>query len=144
MILDSFRVFAIDSSCLLLATIASTVWLFCLVSPAFGISVSTPSALASDASCVRLSNIRPWPDYAKRYLRSASSSWLRSGQPFIPELKSSGFSGSFYKFFRQAALQIPSTLDLSNSVASRPSPFAPDNRAMSVSLIGLLAMQYVQ
>jgi hypothetical protein len=46
---------------------------------------------------VRLSNIRPWPDYAKRYLRSASFHWLRSRQPFIPELESSGFSGSFYK-----------------------------------------------
>jgi hypothetical protein len=23
--------------------------------------------------------------------------WLRSGRPFIPELKSSGFSGRFYK-----------------------------------------------
>ena len=112
--LCSSRVFAIDSSCTLHVSIVSTGWRFCLVTPSFGTSVSTPGAPANDASCVPLSNIRPWPDYAKRYLRSASLHWLRSGQPFISELKSSGFSGSFYKNVTVVLIKAPGKFRLAN------------------------------
>ena len=37
----------------------------------------------------------------RKFLRAATKMWRRSGRPFIPELKSSGFSGRFYKIFQR-------------------------------------------
>ncbi len=53
--------------------------------------VSIPSAPATDASYVRPSDIWPWPDYAKRYLHSASFTGFATGSHSSPSLKARGF-----------------------------------------------------
>jgi len=86
------------SPCTLHTTTALVGSLFCLVIPASDIWVSTLCDIVSDALYVPLSNIWPYPVQIMPDmppLCHLSVTPLRV--PFIPKLKSLGFSGFLYK-----------------------------------------------
>jgi hypothetical protein len=70
-------------------------WLFSLAVPASGISVSIQHETATGVWYELLSNIAPPQDYARYCSASPALLSCLKRQPFIPELKSSGFSGKF-------------------------------------------------
>ncbi len=69
------------------------------MNPLPGLKTGVSGRVANPAKTYGLAGLcRKWPP-------------LRSGRPFIPELKSSGFSGRFYKNFGLVGLPLPLETD---------------------------------
>ena len=71
----------------------------CLAVHADDTSVSIPGGPATGVSYGTQSDIWPWPDHVGFCSASPGFTWLRfERMPFIPQLKSLGFSCMAYKF----------------------------------------------